>query len=55
VTGFLAGSSAVFLKVGGIAPLGAILRGRRAKKTKGDGGQNNTNGAKMLTTNQSLS
>jgi len=39
----------VFLKVGGIAPLGAILNGKVAKKTKGAiGGRNNTKGAKML-------
>jgi len=35
----------VFLKVGGIAPLGAILMGKGAKKTKGAiGGRNNTKG-----------
>jgi len=40
---------AVFLKVGGIAPLGAILNGKGAKKPKGaTGGRNNINGAKML-------
>jgi len=33
----------VFLKVGGIAPLGAILMGKGAI-----GGQKNTKGAKML-------
>jgi len=39
----------MFLKVGGIAPLGAILMGKGAKKTKGAiGGRNNTKGAKML-------
>jgi len=39
----------VFLKVGGIAALGAILRGKGAKIPKGaTGEQNNTNGAKML-------
>jgi len=42
-------SSSVFHRVGGIAPSGAILRGKGAKKAKGTiGGQNNTNGAKML-------
>jgi len=41
--------SKVFLKVGGIAALGAILRGKGAKIPKGaTGEQNNTNGAKML-------
>jgi len=40
---------AVFLKVGGIAPLGAILRGKGAEKIKGAiGGKNNAKGAKML-------
>jgi len=40
---------AVFLKVGGFAPLRAILNGKGAKKTKGaTGGRNNINGAKML-------
>jgi len=39
----------VFLKVGGIAPLGAILMGKGAKKSKGAiGGRKNTKGAKML-------
>jgi len=39
----------VVLKVGGIAPLGAILRGKGTKKTKGViGERNNTEGAKML-------
>ena len=47
------GSSAratpVFLKVGEIAPLGAILICKEAKKTKGAiGGRNSTKGAKML-------
>ena len=42
-------SNPVFLKVGGIAPLGAILNGKGANKTKGAiGGRNNTKGAKML-------
>jgi len=37
--------SSVVLKVGGIAPKGAILRGKGAKKTKGaTGGQNTTKG-----------
>jgi len=51
-------SSPVFFKVGGIAPLGAILMGKGAKKTKGaigernntkgdDRERNNTKGAKM--------
>jgi len=34
--------------VGGIAPLEAILRGKGAKKQKGDRGQTNTKGEKML-------
>jgi len=35
--------------VGGIAPFGAILRSKGAKKTKGAiWGENNTKGAKML-------
>jgi len=39
----------VFLKVGGIALLGAILMGEGAKKPKGAiGRQNNKKGAKML-------
>jgi len=39
----------VVLKVGGIAPLGAILMGNGVKKTKGSiGERNNTKGAKML-------
>jgi len=39
----------VFLKVGGIAPLGAILMGKGAKKSKGAiGGRKNTKGMKML-------
>jgi len=39
----------VFLKVGGIATLGAIWRGKGAKISKGAiGEQNNTNGLKML-------
>jgi len=39
----------VFLKVGGIAPLVAILNGKEAKKTKGvTEGRNNIKGAKML-------
>jgi len=39
----------VFLKVGGIAPWGAILMGKGAKKTKEViGGRKNTNEAKML-------
>jgi len=39
----------VFLKVGGIDPLGAILMGKGAKKAKGAiGDQNNIKGAKML-------
>jgi len=39
----------VVLKVGGIATLGVMLRGKGAKKTNGAvGGQNNTKGAKML-------
>jgi len=37
-------SNPVFLKVGGIAPLGAILMGKGAKKQGGDRGRNNTNG-----------
>ena len=38
-------SRPVVLKVGGIAPKGAILKGRGAKKLKGVvGGQNNTKG-----------
>jgi len=37
--------SAVVLKVGRIAPLGAILMGKGAKKQRG---KNNTQGAKML-------
>jgi len=40
----------VFLKVGGIAPLGAILNGKGAT-----GGRNNMKGAKCPTTNRSLS
>ena len=41
-------SGSVFLKVGGIAPLGAIWKGKGAKKTKGAvGGRSNTKGAKM--------
>jgi len=41
--------SKVVLKLSGIAPLGAVLRGNAAKIPKGAlGGQNNTNGAKML-------
>jgi len=37
----------VFLKVGGIAPLGVVLKGKGAKKIKwAIGGQNNTKGAK---------
>jgi len=37
------------LKVGGIAPLGAILRSNGAKKTtRTIGGQNNTKGVEML-------
>jgi len=40
--------SKVFLKVGGIATLGAIWRGKGAKIPKGAiGEQNNTNGVKM--------
>jgi len=40
---------AVFLKVGVIAPLGAILNGKGTKKSKGAiGGRNNTKGAKIL-------
>jgi len=39
----------VVLKVGGIAPLGAILSEKGANKTKGAiGGRNNTKGAKTL-------
>jgi len=39
----------VFLKLGGIAPLGSILMGKEEKKSKGSiGGQKNTKGAKML-------
>jgi len=39
----------VFLKVGEITPLGAILMSKGAKKTKGAiGGRNNTKRAKML-------
>jgi len=39
----------VVLKVGGIAPLGVILLGKGAQKTKGAiGEQNNTKGAKTL-------
>jgi len=38
----------VFLKVGEIAPLGAILMGKVGKKTKGAmRGRKNTKGAKM--------
>jgi len=39
----------VVLKVGGIAPLGAILRGKGVNKTKrAIGGKNNTKGKKTL-------
>jgi len=39
----------VFLKVGRITPLRAILRGKGVKKTKvAVEGQNNSKGAKML-------
>jgi len=39
----------VFLKLGGIVPLGAILMGKGAKNAKGATGvRNNTKGAKML-------
>jgi len=39
----------VFLKVGGIAPLGTILMGKGAKNSKGAlGGRKNAKGAKML-------
>jgi len=42
-------SSPVFLKVSGIAPLGAILNGKGTKNPKGaTGGRNNRKGAKML-------
>jgi len=42
-------TNAVFLKVGGIAILGAILMGKGAKKVKeAIGGRKNTKGAKML-------
>jgi len=41
--------SIVVLKVGGFAPLGAILKGKGAKIRKGViGGQNYAKGAKML-------
>jgi len=41
--------SKVVLKVGGIVPLGVILRGKGAQIPKGViRGQNNTNGVKML-------
>jgi len=47
---------AVFLKVGGIAPLGAISRSKEAKKLKGElEGQNTQRGRKCSTTNRSLS
>jgi len=36
------------LKVGGISPFGAILRGKGALKQKGRNGGNNTKGAKTL-------
>jgi len=40
---------AMFLKVGGTAPLGTILMGKGAKKQKGlIWGEKNTKGAKML-------
>jgi len=39
----------VFLKVGGIAPLGAILMGKGAKRAKGAiGGRKNAKGVKVL-------
>jgi len=39
----------VVLKLSGITPLGAIVMGKGAKKTKGAiGGRNNTKRAKML-------
>jgi len=39
----------VFLKVGEIAPLGAILMGKWSTKSKGAvGGRKNNKGAKML-------
>jgi len=42
-------SGAAFLKVGGIAPLGAILNGKGAKTPKeATGGRNNIKRAKML-------
>jgi len=42
-------SKTVFLKVGGIAPLGAILMGKGAKTPKGPiGERKNIKGAKML-------
>jgi len=42
-------AAAVVLKVGGIAHLGTILRGKGAKKSKGSiGGQNNTKGVKIV-------
>jgi len=43
----------VFLKAGGIAPLGAILMVKGMKKSKGAiGGRKNTKGAKISTTNR---
>ena len=48
--------SKVVLKVGGISPLGAILRGKGEKIPKGViGGQNYTKGRKCSTTNRLLS
>jgi len=42
----------VFLKVGEITPLGAILMGKGAKKTKGaTGGETTERGRKCSTTN----
>jgi len=46
----------VVLKVGGITHLGAILRGKRAKKRKGViGGKTTQRSRKCSTTNRSLS
>jgi len=45
----------VILKVGGITPLGAILRGKGTIKPKGDMGETTQRGKKRSTANQSLS
>jgi len=47
----VAWSRPVFLKVAGIVPLGSILMGKGAKKTKGTiGGQKTPRGQKCSTT-----